>query len=339
MNLFFVSTPFQLINALEAIDHYKCDNNLLILREQENSAAEKQITNLLKDHPWFHIIKLKVRPTKSIYPRLVRILNEIKAVNSTMTFDYVFYTEYPIRRIATILGNVTIIKKEVMYDDGTWTLNAYNEYLRDNKTKSYSQFKRNILLYLFGYKKPQTFSTHKKFELFTFFDLSSNTFKISKNNFTRLRQKINNTKSNDSCSINKAIFIGDGGTDIGLSLTEYKKQLAKLAQQEGYLLYFPHRNERCHVKELLKDVPNLYYAKETTGPIELEVCKYNNVKAIYGYYSTALFTLAKVYPEIKIYTRKLSDQELEDSSYLKKIIKLVDDHLHSPNVYPWIDKS
>ncbi|MCX8891348.1 hypothetical protein [Vibrio parahaemolyticus] len=124
MNLFLASTPFQLINTLEAIEHYQCSKNIIIVREQENDNAERQIEELLARHDWFGIIRLERNPTRSLYPRLVLVLNQVRKLNPSMEFDYVFYTEYPSRRVATILGNISIKNKEVMYDDGTWTLKA-----------------------------------------------------------------------------------------------------------------------------------------------------------------------------------------------------------------------
>lgn len=79
MNLFLASTPFQLINALEAIEHYQCNNNIIIVREQENENAEREMEELLAQHNWFGIIRLERNPTRSLYPRLVLVLKSQKA--------------------------------------------------------------------------------------------------------------------------------------------------------------------------------------------------------------------------------------------------------------------
>ena len=93
MNLFLASTPFQLINALEAIEHYQCNNNIIIVREQENENAERQMEELLAQHNWFGIIRLERNPTRSLYPRLVLVLKKVRKLNPSMAFNYVFYTE------------------------------------------------------------------------------------------------------------------------------------------------------------------------------------------------------------------------------------------------------
>jgi hypothetical protein len=222
-----------------------------------------------------------------------------------------------------------------MFDDGTWTLKAFEEHLKDNITKSYPSFKRNLLLNLFGYKKPHTFHIHEKFELFTIFDLTSDRFVVSKNNFAVLKRKQPQTHSISSESGSIIVMIGDGSTDMGLSLELYKKAIAELATQTQKLVYFPHRNEKQHVRELLQDIPNLEYATQTNLPIELAIRQYQNIAAIYGYYSTALFTLAKLFDTTPIYTRKLSSNELESNSSLKKLSDLVEHYLNAPNVKVW----
>ena len=58
MNLFFVSSPFQLICAMEAIAHYKCKQNLLVIRDQENDLAERHVSEILCKDDWAYIIKL-----------------------------------------------------------------------------------------------------------------------------------------------------------------------------------------------------------------------------------------------------------------------------------------
>lgn len=90
MNLFFVSSPFQLINAMEAISYYKCKNNILILREQENILAESHIDNIIEYNDWDTIIRLPKKSKPSIYPRLVSLLKKIKKINPSMSFTNVF---------------------------------------------------------------------------------------------------------------------------------------------------------------------------------------------------------------------------------------------------------
>ena len=335
MNLFLASTPFQLINALEAIEHYQCNNNIIIVREQENENAERQMEELLAQHNWFGIIRLERNPTRSLYPRLVLVLKKVRKLNPSMTFNYVFYTEYPSRRVATILGNITIKNKEVMYDDGTWTLKAYEEQLRDNIRVSYSQLKRNITLNLFGYKKPRDFYISDKFELFTLFDLKAKHFHIVANTFPRLRRQISKQPTIFKANSSRAVFIGDGATDGGIDLNEYKKSLQRLSEQFDEIIYFPHRNEKASVRDLLQKVPNLRYAEETKGPIELEICKYDNIAAIYGYYSTALFTLSRIYPHLSIYTRRLEDHEIIDKTLVYKLMELIETYLEGDNIHRW----
>jgi hypothetical protein len=155
------------------------------------------------------------------------------------------------------------------------------------------------------------------------------------NTFPRLRRQISKQPTIFKANSSRAVFIGDGATDGGIDLNEYKKSLQRLSEQFDEIIYFPHRNEKASVRDLLQKVPNLRYAEETKGPIELEICKYDNIAAIYGYYSTALFTLCRIYPHLSIYTRRLEDHEIIDKTLVYKLMELIETYLEGDNIHRW----
>lgn len=58
MNIFLVTSPFQLINAIEAKKKFNCKDNILILRDEKSNLGKSQIDYILSLDSWDHVIKL-----------------------------------------------------------------------------------------------------------------------------------------------------------------------------------------------------------------------------------------------------------------------------------------
>ncbi|MCF8780179.1 alpha-2,8-polysialyltransferase family protein [Vibrio sp. IRLE0018] len=333
MNLFFISTPFQALNAFEAIRKYNCKDNIVVIRELESSDADQKLLNLLHRYDWLDIITLP-RKSSGIKPRLIRLLGSLKRTNTNLTFDNVFYAEYPSRHIETVLANINILYNEVMFDDGTWTLRAYETHLKKQAKTEGSSLKRSLTLNLFGYKAPRPRSPGQNFNLFTIFDIQDKNITIIKNSLDVLKSEILATPS----IIDEKIiaFIGDGGTDLGLNLDSYCRYIEQISTKGVKVVYFPHRNEKQHVKDRISLINNLQYATNSKGSIELELAKFKNIEAIYGFYSTALFSLSKLYPKISIFTRKLTHDDFDHPERLEYLVHIVDTYLSATNVKKWL---
>lgn len=251
-----------------------------------------------------------------------------------MSFTNVFYAEYPTRRISTLLGNISITEKEVMFDDGVWTITEYKDNISTKNRIIHDNFKRSTLLKIFGFNSPRTVYPRKNFEIFTFFDLPESSINIKINTFHRLKLKINHTQEKSN---NLIVFIGDGLTGNGLNIESYLKSLKSILNKHDNckLLYFPHRNEKENIKiQLLKNIPELTYVNASL-PIELELSNHQGINSIYGYYSTALLSLSKLYPDIPIFTRTLSENEFSDQDRLANINYICEHFLISENIKQW----
>ena len=58
MNLFLVTSPFQLLCAIEAKSQYSAVNNILVLREEKSLTSAAQMKLLLNKSEWDHILYL-----------------------------------------------------------------------------------------------------------------------------------------------------------------------------------------------------------------------------------------------------------------------------------------
>lgn len=338
MNLFFVSSPFQLMCAMEAVRYFKCTNNLLVLREQENDLAEEHVKHIIRAEDWDKVIRLPKKPKAFSLPRLPDLLRKIKKIKPDMNFDKVFFAEYSTWRIAVILANISA-NSEIMFDDGTLTLFEFENKISDKKIVNVSRPKKEITLKLLGYKSSRLIQPHSNFEMFTMFNIGSEDIKIHKNKFDLLKEvrelKQVHSKSGD------IVFIGDGCTETKLNLNEYALTLKQLCMDnpDKKIQYFPHRNEPVFVRDMLSEIDGLAYVT-TQMPIEIQVQQLvNGVSAIYGFYSSALYSLSIIYDGIPIYTRKLVRSEIKDEIgddfLLSESIGFAEKYLTGDNIYNW----
>ncbi|MDK2702069.1 hypothetical protein QO226_19245, partial [Vibrio vulnificus] len=118
MNLFLVTSPLQLLCAIEAKHHFRTSNNILIVREEKSQSAVRQMRVLLDKSEWDHVIfigrKSKVWEARKLHSKL-------KSIHNSLSFLYIFYADYSAWRTNVLLNNIEV-KHEVMFDDGVGTV-------------------------------------------------------------------------------------------------------------------------------------------------------------------------------------------------------------------------
>lgn len=335
MNLFFVSSPFQLMNAIEAREFFNCQNSILVLRDQENELAENHVERLLVESDWDHILRLSKLAKSIAMPRMPRLLRELKKLNKGLRFDRVFSAEYSTWRSAVLLANLEF-NEEVMIDDGTLTLYEYEEHIKPHKVFSVARAKKDLLLRLFGYKPARKVYPRENFKIFTYFNIEQDAIPIERNQFRCLSGRFSlGAAYNPNGSI---AYVGDGGTKELIKVDSYLSNLKELCVEKSSqtIYYFPHRNEGEEVRQQLSLVKNLRYV-ETDLPIELQLTSISGgISGVYGTYSSALFSLAKIYPRIPIHVRKLTEDDiLSNSSSFRRSLMHVERYLTGPNVCSW----
>ncbi len=116
-NLFIISSPLQLLNAMEAIYSFNTSDNILILiyNSSENKTDFHQKTNLLDTDQWEKIIYYdlgKIAKKKRFFQQ-VRLIKELKKESYTYLFSGDFGTIQQ-----AIMANVSA-EKIYLLDDGT----------------------------------------------------------------------------------------------------------------------------------------------------------------------------------------------------------------------------
>ncbi|ANS84158.1 hypothetical protein VSVS12_00341 [Vibrio scophthalmi] len=296
MNLFLVTSPLQLLCAIEAKSEYQTKGNILILRLEKSSSSNLQMKVLLDENEWDHIILLG-RRSKVWEAR--KLHSKLKKANPGLHFQYVFYADYSAWRTNVILSNISA-KNEIMFDDGVGTIREFYEKIKPRNIITHNKISRDLLLTLVGLNPPRKVYPRDNFSFFTFFELPGSEHPIRTNYLNVLQGRLNT--STCYCKDASIGFIGQGMVaELGIKLDYYVDMLEKIIKDNNKpMVYFPHRTEREDVKQKILRIPGLTY-HHSTLPLELEIAdKKIKLSKIYGIASTASISLQKLYPKIEV---------------------------------------
>ncbi len=284
-NLSIVTTPMQIINSIEAINHFNLNNNILVIIFKPRQNNNEQLEKIASLYKWDKIIRVNSNLKKSKYMEYVKLIKDLK----NYKYNYVFFGNFTsIYKI--IISN---IKKENLYlvDDGTATINIYKNILIENKVNKFS-FKQ-LRFFIIGLKT----KIKDKINLFTYFDLPyDKRFIIVKNDLNYFKSKldINSNKENN------IIFLGQPLTTSGfIEQIDYLNCMEAIKKMNNKkIIYIPHRFEKISDKfkefededfEIMNiDVPvELYFINNNISPMHMM-----------SFCTSATFVLEKMYGDL-----------------------------------------
>ncbi|MDC0390530.1 alpha-2,8-polysialyltransferase family protein [Candidatus Thioglobus sp.] len=279
-NLFVVNTPWQLINANEAISAFNMENNILIVDVTSNLLNTRQIQALIQQDDWISIVYLT--SNQSNFLQYAKVIKNCKKNH----YDKIFISWSWFTQI--LFANI-VSRDAYIVDDGLATITHYNE-LQLGKKNYRTFFKKKLRFALFGYKV----FTFKKIDFFTSFSLSNvNNIKVKRHDFKRIRDQfgISNFQKNEYVYI------------IGQPLVEKKMMSQKMYDryiigicehfQGCNIVYIPHRDEKIIFKYFRSF--NGLELKTIDQPIELLLLGNKEIpKAIVGFFSSALVNIKHI---------------------------------------------
>jgi hypothetical protein len=121
-NLFFITSPLQLINATEAREHFKTTNNVLVVIFTEyESKNRNQISSLINEQEWDNVIRFDLR-SKNSKTTFLRQIQLVKALKKEV-YDNIFCGNY------SSIGKMILasVRKNKVYllDDGAVTITQH----------------------------------------------------------------------------------------------------------------------------------------------------------------------------------------------------------------------
>ena len=301
-NLFIITSPLQLINALEAKEYFKTTNNKLVAVFTEYESKNKnQILSLINKNEWDDVLyyDLRSKKNKTTFFRQIKLIKILQK----KSYDNVFCGDLN-SFIKMILSNITK-NKVYLLDDGAVTI---NRHLRDlntnNKTVNKTSF-RKFRFNLFGIKTVY----EDTINLFTSYRLTPHANEeIIHNNLNYFRKTflVNTTIDNNVYILGQPLpenNIVDQRTY--LNYIEFIKKY----YIDNTIIYIPHRAE-TNLQEIEKLQNDNFTVHHTTLPIELEFMHSKKYPMkICSFFSSALFTLNILYPEASIIAFKINSKD------------------------------
>lgn len=309
-NLFIVGTPLQLLNAIEAVKHFKLENNILVIVHRSLKANKAQIDSIRNLYKWTEVINIEYSKNSSI----LKYINLVKDLKKDV-YKYIFI---PKLEVVPKLVIANVEKEKVfLLDDGVMTMSIYENNIKKDKINKYN-FKELRFLF-FGLK----IKIKDKINLFTYFDLEPILgIDVVKNRLTFLKDKYLKGAIADSSNI---YFLGHPSSQF-LDDTTYLKSLSSLIDKsDKKIIYIPHRGESSEMKDKLHSINNPHFSIiDINMPVELYFLE-NNIYPleVIAYYSTALITLNIIYKDCKIsFIPILLDED--SNKTLENIYKIFD---------------
>ena len=286
-NLFIVGTPLQLLNAIEAAEHFILENNILVIVHRSLEANRAQIDAIRDLYEWAEIIDIEYSKNSSML-KYVNLVKDLKQ----HTYKYIFIPKLEVVP-KVVIPNVTK-EKVFLLDDGIMTVSIYENSIKAGKLNKYN-FKEIRFLF-FGLK----IKIKDKINLFTYFDLEPvNGIEIVKNELKFLKKTYLEGADIDGSNI---YFLGHPSSRY-IDDEKYIKSLHKLiANSNKKIIYIPHRGESEEMKNILHSINNSQFSiVDINMPVELYFLE-NKIypSQVIAYYSTALVTLSIIYKDCKI---------------------------------------
>lgn len=267
MALFLVESPFQLLCALEAEDHFKFSESYFLIRLSGEKRNDEQLLRLSNEF-------LKEKNYKILFIRSKK--KSLKDYARFFLYKGFFFVRL-LRAEKIFVGNIEsrflnyLIKgisknKIILLDDGAKTLIIHTKYA-DNKC----------------------------YNLFTIYDLMPyKNQKIYKNQFLRLKRNFSNYEVET-----EVLFLGTKLTELGfVTHQQYISYLKKIVDyfDTKKIIYIPHRGEDINkLKTLQTEIPQLSITK-LNFPVELYGLNFFKKPSIVAsFYSTALLTIKYIY--------------------------------------------
>jgi len=285
--LYFAESPFQLLSALEAIYYYKPSSYVLVIRYANQSDA-KQLKNMI------HLLKLDTSYLKIIDGSSTCKVRKYFNESAFLIWMLLYHKKYSRVYLGTtksrylnVVRDYFLKEKKIIYlDDGSASL-----VIQDSFTDSHS-FDYFTMFEMVAFKN-QSIITHN-FEYF----------------HTQLGIDVIPKKST-------VVILGNKFYEAGmLSREDSEYLLKKIMDDLGNedVLYVAHRGES---KEKLYSIQKEHKLDvvQYDFPIELyALYKKELPKQVVSLFSTALFSLSKIYPDLKVTAYKMNTNKLLDHS-------------------------
>ena len=310
--LICIGSPLQAICAVEAIAAYHIDKyKFFVINEGTRFYQIKEFLD--NKGVSFSVISYHVSLLQNLF-RFIRCLNPFKG-----KYDYLFMGDY--RLIGNRMEYVPLLKnggRIVYLDDGSYIVSWSKGLLSETKLTRIRNCLLNVVCELRRISYKNIFTMFAK-------DIDMDGYSIRENNFTLIQSF--------SAVVDETIFfvgtnpLGDSGycTALGIDYLYYMNNLKKILQKiqshnpGSHIVYIPHGRDVSYETIKMCEQLNVEYRKIPVC-IELYILSLKfSPKEIWGFGSTALYTLRKFCNETMVFNIILTGSNSEAFQEYKEI--------------------
>lgn len=322
-NIFLISNTLQLINAIEAQNHFKTDNNILVLLFfGEKKGNQENIEAYLPLFPYSQLIIME-NCVRSNYIELnLELIKILNMHNYAMLFTGFFSAN--IRRILCNLS----YNEMYLLDDGTYAYALHSELYNPNYVgkailiRKYSEQKkkkpwRKLRFFIYDTYRKLSFTFHGyqndfkeiKLNFFTIFPLNQyRDEKIINHGFQKTRQLFENKTTISKDTYKESVyFLGQplpklSNVSEGDYISYIKQIISFYRAKNLNIKYIPHPEESNNIIKMLNKLQTTNFKIESINkPFELYALEDNsNIVSLASFFSSALFTMKTISPNIYI---------------------------------------
>lgn len=310
-NLFIVASPLQFLNAMEAMHYFKTSCNILILiyNSSLNETDYNQKLNLLDVNEWEEVIyyDLAQIAKKRRFFEQVKLIKKLKKD----TYTYLFSGDFGTIQQA-LMANLDI-ENIYLLDDGTASLVTY-EVLKDKHFIEQLTFSKKMKLMRYRLMNLK-YKIEQDINFFTIYNLKPLPhMKVIQHDFRYLKK----SRLRACKKSNNIYILGQNLVEVGwITEEKYLQYLEKiieklLKEHSGKIIYKPHRSEKITMSYYsLQSEYFLIDQDINKGPIETSLINENIYPSvIVSFFSSALFSLDKIFDDTLIYSVKIEERDL-----------------------------
>lgn len=304
-NLFLITSPLQLINAIEAKAHFNLTLNILVVIFTEHESKNKnQISRLINEDEWDKVIRFdqRLKNSKTTFLRQIKLVRLLQKESYNMLFCGDFSS---INKM--IIANV---QKEKVYlmDDGAVTINRYLNELGVKYSDQKIPLKKKVRQWRFNLFGLKTIPTDT-INMFTSYELTPHgNEEIVRNELKYFKE----TFLAQAMIDNTVYFLGQPLSEIHVIKREtYLEYIQSIKNYyDTKIVYIPHRAEHV-IDDIMAMEDERFKVVYTDLPIELEFITTNRYPMQIGsFFSSALFTLNIIYPEATIIAFEIEHEKM-----------------------------
>lgn len=329
MNLFLIESPFQLINAIEALNCYEdtYENSMFLCLNIYGEKNRNQINKVVEEFGITNYVILVDLDVKNKYNEL-KLINRIsltikKLVDKNGTIKSIFIGDLRSYYFTLILNNLRTKAKIIALDDGNANIQIIKK-INEKRTPEIGNNSNRIkksLYTIMGYSskpiEPDEFFTY-------YYDLFPDPInvKLVKNSFNILSSRLSRKTVGNFC-----YFLGNKISEVGIvSEAKYLERLKlaftyiQLSSKISKIYYIPHRGEDHTKISKLKNLVNVEILNAEM-PFELFLVFAEELPlSINSFFSSALDSAKRLLAsEIEINAFYVPSSEISKSSEIEKI--------------------